>query len=94
MMKNTRKNRKRKAWSAELKIIEKKLHPSPLVNGVEIAHMHHGKEIVFTAWVGDRRLNEREIRVTRQQVLCADDFYTEYAQDIAWITKNNIEEAA
>jgi hypothetical protein len=41
---------KRKNQQRELQTIEKILHPTPTINGVNILHEHTGKRINFSAW--------------------------------------------
>ena len=84
--KRTRKNRKRRTWQAELKRIETKFHPSPRIEEVEICHEHRGRRVVFTGWIGDRRLGG-ELCVSRATVLCSADLYAEYGEKLRLVRK-------
>jgi hypothetical protein len=81
-MKRMRENRKRRAWRLERTRIESRLHPCPRIEGVKICHEHLGTCIVFTGWVGDRRVDGKELRVSRADVLSAVDFYAQFSEEL------------
>lgn len=73
----------------EKKIIEGILHPTPKIKGYNITHRHVGQYIYFSAWQGDNRLNDKEFRVHRQEVLNDKTFYHRYLQDLGWLTQED-----
>ena len=70
----TLKQLMQKTYREERKIIESKLHPNPIVRGIEIVHRHAGKNIEFTAWKGDDPVNNKFIPVDRLTVLYGEGF--------------------
>ena len=78
------KHEKRKRQREEREKIEGKLHPSPVIDGIEILHRHAGKYIYFTAWKDGERINAREIRVDRESVLYSDNVISE--KGIRWLS--------
>jgi hypothetical protein len=71
---------KNKMYYQDKKIIESKLHPNPFFNGIEICHEHRGKNIIFTAWKGQDKVNEKELIISRNRVLYYDDIYGLYKE--------------
>ncbi len=70
----------------EKKHIESKLHPCPTVNGFEVLHEHRNKDIVFSAWKGDSKINNREVYLTRFDILTTKgNPYVIYAEEFKWL---------
>jgi hypothetical protein len=81
-------SQKRAYARKERKEIESKLHPNLIVDGVEILHEHlKSGKIQFEAWLQDNPIgNGRSIVLTKEDVLYSDDFYKDYAVEMAWLT--------
>ena len=60
------------------KIIESQLHPNPVINGITICHRHVGQKIHFSAWDGEKPLDNHvsEIIYDRNYIGCYEgNFY-------------------
>ena len=80
---------KRRQQRLELKAIEKILHPTPTINGVEINHYHQGQYIYFSAWKGQDKVNQKETRWHRQRFLHMrpeTNFYQLFNMDFEWLS--------
>ena len=72
------------------KEIEKKLHPIPTINNFIIAHRHASKAIIFTAWSGDIKINNRELRYDRIDILQTPNFYKTEDSLFKWLATKEI----
>jgi hypothetical protein len=86
-MKNTPAPWKRKIARDELKTIESRLHPCPVINGCDILHEHKGRKIVFAAWKGNSPANRRTLDIDRLTVLNDQEFYAHFAEELKWLTE-------
>lgn len=73
----------------EKKIIEDILHPTPKIKSYDILHRHVGQWIYFSAWISDNKINDKEFRVHRQDILNDKTFYKRYIQDLGWLTRED-----
>jgi len=73
--------------SESLKTIEKHLHPCQKINDLDILHRHQGQFIYFDAWDGNDKLNNREMKLNRQDVLNCPNIYKEYSDELAWLVE-------
>jgi hypothetical protein len=67
--------------------LEAILHPCPTINGIDILHEHKGQRIIFNAWKGDDRVNNRNANFSRWYVLNCEDFYKVHAEDLKWLAE-------
>ena len=80
------KKSQRKIQREEFKIIESHLHPSPeLIRGIEICHEHKGRSIIFSVWRGDKRVNYRQLKYPRTDILYDKHFYNHNSLDFKWL---------
>jgi hypothetical protein len=80
------KKKQRQAKREELKEIEAKLHPCPVINGFDILHQHKGQKIIFSAWKGDEPLNRKTAEWSRDYVYFSQNFYAEERPYLEWLT--------
>ena len=69
---------------ADTRLIEKKWHPNPMHNGLEICHEHkRNGTVIFTAWKGDSLANDRQLHFDRHHVAYNN---MPYSADLDWLT--------
>lgn len=77
----------------EKKDLEGILHPIPKINGADILHIHKKNGMItFSAWCGQKQLNEKEYNVHKLLVLrLANDFYKDKKinENLTWLTNQN-----
>jgi hypothetical protein len=79
---------KSKAYREDKKVIESKLHPNPIINGIKICHEHKGKQIIFSAWKDLDRINNKSFSVDRREILfCNSNIYEDYVNAFTWLTE-------
>ena len=78
---------KRRTQRAELREIERKLHPLPVVNGHTIMHEHRGQLIEFTAWNEKERFGGRGFATSRTNILAIEYPYVYFESDFQWLTE-------
>lgn len=61
----------------EKTIIEKQLHPCPKYGEYDLLHEHRGQFIEFSLWLKGDKKDNSFLRVHRQSILNADNFYQE-----------------
>jgi hypothetical protein len=68
----------------DTKIIEKKWHPIPKHNGLEICHEHkRNGTVIFTAWHGEHQANDRQLQFDRYDVAYNN---APSSDDLDWLT--------
>lgn len=74
---------KRRILREEKETIERKLHPSPVINGLDIFHEHRGQMIEFRAYKDGMFFNNKSLEYLRIDVLysAGDNFYKEHKEN-------------
>lgn len=71
---------KNKIALSDKELLENMLHPTTVIEGVNIEHRHVGRRIIFEGWKNNKR-SSRSISYDRQYLLCTltsnKDFYDE-----------------